>query len=174
MFRGFENKRLERNRELDKKFLTKEEVAEIEREIRGEETKTSEEIAAEKREVQPQEEQNEETNNNSVVDDEGGETEKDKAERLQREKEAKEFKEETKKITDQIDILNKHRDSTASFSHLTQFVMIVQVLHALLLDGGLKEARLILDKIVWFVFFLEVCPKNKPWRFVTCEQNFHN
>ena len=83
-FRGFENKRLERNRELDKKFLTKEEVAEIEREIRGEETKTSEEIAAEKREVQPQEEQNEETNNNSVVDDEGGETEKDKAERLQR------------------------------------------------------------------------------------------
>ena len=48
-FRGFENKRLERNRELDKKNLTKEEVEEIEREIRGEETKTSEEIAAEKR-----------------------------------------------------------------------------------------------------------------------------
>ena len=151
-FRGFENKRLERNRELDKKFLTKEEVAEIEREIRGGETKTSEEIAAEKREVQPQEEQNEETNNNSVVDDEGGETEKDKVERLQREKEAKEFKEEMKKITDQIDILNKHRDSTASFSHPTQFVMIVQVLHALLLDGGLKEARSILDKIVGLSF----------------------
>ena len=136
-FRGFENKRLEKNRGLDKKILSKEEVAEIEREIRGEG-----EIAAQEN----CEEQNEE---NDCIDEAGGETEKDK---LQRDREAKECEEEIKEIMDQIDTLNKHRDSSASFSHPTQFAMIVQVLHALLLDGGLKEARSILDKIVGLSF----------------------
>ena len=80
--------------------------------------------------------QNEETDNN----DEEEEREKDKAERLQREGESKECEAEIKKITDEIEVLNKHRESSSSFSHPTHFVMILQVIHALLLDGALKEA----------------------------------
>ena len=91
-FRGFENKRLERNRELDKKNLSKEEVAEIEREIRGEEANTVEEDAAEKREQHKR--QNEETDNN----DEEEEREKDKAERFyQREENRKNVRQKLRK-----------------------------------------------------------------------------
>ena len=144
-FRGFENRRLERNRAADKKNLSKEEVEEIEREIRGEEANTVEEDAAKH---EQHKRQNEETDNN----DEGEESEKDKAERLQREGESKECEAEIKKITDEIEVLNKHRESSSSFSHPTHFAMILQVLHALLLDGGLKEARSILDKIVSLSF----------------------
>jgi general transcription factor 3C polypeptide 3 (transcription factor C subunit 4) len=72
---------------------------------------------------------------------------KKKKERVKSAEAAEAIRQQVARKNEEIEALTNSRDAAHSFSHPAQFAVIVQVIHALLLDGAMKEARSIIDKI---------------------------